>query len=124
MGERRETGTKKEVWIDGAERLKKLIEYTKKIGLFHGIWTRTNHKELQREEYKWIRMLIKKERERKRRKEKWNVKIKTKMWFKFKFKWFPNWFFFSKDLQENHRSAVIYPPVFGKITLQVRHFSL
>jgi hypothetical protein len=35
--ERKETGTTKEVWTDGTERLKKLIEYTKKIGLFHGI---------------------------------------------------------------------------------------
>jgi hypothetical protein len=34
---------------------------------------RTNHKELKREEYKWTRMLIKKEMERKRRKEKWNL---------------------------------------------------
>jgi hypothetical protein len=35
--ERRETRTTKEVWTDGAERLKRLIEYTKRIGLFHGI---------------------------------------------------------------------------------------
>jgi hypothetical protein len=35
--ERRETGTMKKVWTDGTERLKRLIEYTKKIGLFHGI---------------------------------------------------------------------------------------
>jgi hypothetical protein len=78
--ERRETGTTKEVWTDGTEGLKRLIEYPQKIGLFHRIWTRTtcwksrtNHKELQREEYKWTRMLIKKEMERNRRKEKWKV---------------------------------------------------
>jgi hypothetical protein len=35
-GERRETGITKEVWTDGTEGLKRLIEYTKKIGLFHG----------------------------------------------------------------------------------------
>jgi hypothetical protein len=35
--ERKETGTTKEVWTDGTEELKRLIEYTKKIGLFHGI---------------------------------------------------------------------------------------
>jgi hypothetical protein len=35
--ERRETGTTKEVWTDGTEVLKRLIEYKKKIGLFHGI---------------------------------------------------------------------------------------
>jgi hypothetical protein len=35
--ERRETGTTKEVWTYGTEGLKRLIEYTKKIGLFHGI---------------------------------------------------------------------------------------
>jgi hypothetical protein len=35
--ERIETGTTIEVWTDGTEGLKKLIEYTKKIGLFHGI---------------------------------------------------------------------------------------
>jgi hypothetical protein len=53
----RETGNMKEVWTDETEGLKRLIEYTKKIGLFHGIWTRTtcgrsrtNHKELQKEE--------------------------------------------------------------------------
>jgi hypothetical protein len=39
--ERRETRTTKEVWTDGTEGLKRLIEYTKKIGLFHGIETRT-----------------------------------------------------------------------------------
>jgi hypothetical protein len=38
--------------------------------------SKTNHKELQRDKYKWTRMLIKKEKEkeRKRRKEKCNVK--------------------------------------------------
>jgi hypothetical protein len=40
------------------------LEYEQ--GLTHG----TNHKELQREEFKWTRMLIKKQKERKRRKEK------------------------------------------------------
>jgi hypothetical protein len=54
--ERRETGTTKKMCTDETERLRRLIEYTKKIVLFHGIWTRTtcgrsrtNHKELQRE---------------------------------------------------------------------------
>jgi hypothetical protein len=32
--------------------------------------SRTNHKELQREEYKWTFMLIKKRKEKKRRKGK------------------------------------------------------
>jgi hypothetical protein len=70
--EKRETRTTKEVWTYGTEGLKKLIEYTKKIGLFHGICTRTmcgrsriNHKKLKREEYKWTRMFMKKEKERK-----------------------------------------------------------
>jgi hypothetical protein len=69
--EKRETVTTKEVWTDGTERLKRLNEYTNKIGLFHGIWTkttsrrsRTNHKKLQREEYKWTRMLNKKEKKK------------------------------------------------------------
>jgi hypothetical protein len=31
----------KEVWTDGTGGLKRLIENTKKIGLFHGILTRT-----------------------------------------------------------------------------------
>jgi hypothetical protein len=35
--ERRETGTTKEVWTDGTEGLIRLIESTKRIGLFHGI---------------------------------------------------------------------------------------
>jgi hypothetical protein len=36
--ERRETGTMHgQVWTDGTEGLKRLIEYTKRIGLFHGI---------------------------------------------------------------------------------------
>jgi hypothetical protein len=35
--EKRETGTTKDIWTDGTEGLKRLIEYTKKIGLFHGI---------------------------------------------------------------------------------------
>jgi hypothetical protein len=39
--------------------------------------SRTNHKELQGQEYKWTRTLIKKEKERERRKEK--LKIKTKI---------------------------------------------
>jgi predicted phosphodiesterase len=34
---RRKTGTTKEVWTNETEGQKKLIEYTKKIGLFHGI---------------------------------------------------------------------------------------
>jgi hypothetical protein len=33
----RETRTMKDVWTDGTEGLKRLIEYTKKIGLFHEI---------------------------------------------------------------------------------------
>jgi hypothetical protein len=36
-GEKREIGTTKEVWTDGTKELKILIEYTKKIGLFHDI---------------------------------------------------------------------------------------
>jgi hypothetical protein len=71
--ERRETGTTKEVWTDGIEGVKRLTEYTKKIVLFHGILTRTtcgrsrtNHKELQREEYKWTRILIKKEKKKRK----------------------------------------------------------
>jgi hypothetical protein len=32
-----ETETTKEVWTNGTEGLKRLIEYTKKIELFHGI---------------------------------------------------------------------------------------
>jgi hypothetical protein len=35
--ERKETKTTKEVWTDGTGELKRLIEYSKKIGLFHGI---------------------------------------------------------------------------------------
>jgi hypothetical protein len=35
--ERRETRPTKEVGTDETEKLKRLIEYTKKIGLFHGI---------------------------------------------------------------------------------------
>jgi hypothetical protein len=35
--ERRETGTTKEIWTDGTEGLKRLIEYTNKIGVFPGI---------------------------------------------------------------------------------------
>jgi hypothetical protein len=34
--ERRETGTTKDVKTDGTEGLKRLMEYTKKIRLFHG----------------------------------------------------------------------------------------
>jgi hypothetical protein len=56
-------------WNRRTEKTEK-IEHTKKIGLFHRIWTRTtcgrsrtNHKQLQREEYKWRRTLIKKEKE-------------------------------------------------------------
>jgi hypothetical protein len=33
--ERRETGATKEIWTDGTEGLKRLIEYTKNIGLLH-----------------------------------------------------------------------------------------
>jgi hypothetical protein len=35
--ERRETGNTKEVWTDETEGLKRLLEYAKKIGSFHGI---------------------------------------------------------------------------------------
>jgi hypothetical protein len=35
--ERIRTGTTKDVWTDGTEGLKRLIEYTMKIGLFHRI---------------------------------------------------------------------------------------
>jgi hypothetical protein len=35
--ERKETGTTKEVCTDETEELKRLIEFMKKIGLFHGI---------------------------------------------------------------------------------------
>jgi hypothetical protein len=35
--ERRNTGTTKEVWTDETQGLKRLIEYTKKIELFHEI---------------------------------------------------------------------------------------
>jgi hypothetical protein len=58
--QRKETGTTKKICTDETEGLKRLIEYSKRIGLFHGIWTRTtcgrsrtNHKELKKEEYKW-----------------------------------------------------------------------
>jgi hypothetical protein len=37
MAERERRETSKEVWTDGTEILKRLIEYSKKIGLFHGI---------------------------------------------------------------------------------------
>jgi hypothetical protein len=33
----RETGNTKEVWTDETEGLKRLLEYAKKIGSFHGI---------------------------------------------------------------------------------------
>jgi hypothetical protein len=49
--ERRGTRTTKEVWTNGTEGLKRLFRTYE-------------YKELQREEYKWTRMLIKKKKER------------------------------------------------------------
>jgi hypothetical protein len=92
---RSETGTTREVKTDGTEGLKRLLEYTKKIGLFHGyeqklrvedqeLITR-NYKEKNTNGQECKLKRKKKGKEEKKNemliiKEKKNVKIKIKMW--------------------------------------------